>query len=284
MRLNENLFRDMNAKGLSRKELAEVFGVSIWTVGAWRKRLGLKQVHTPKTCEYCKGEFVASRNLYSRYCSETCRNKAFHINTERHTLKCKNCGVEFTSARNKKLHCSDYCATEYRKNTLTNWVEKEKELNRRQHKAITSLRNALQNTVSRMKVCDMCQKEFIMNHDGNKVKYCKVCINDAYKLRRRSYNRIDKDRRLRLNGKPDYSITLEKLHKKDNGVCYLCNKQTDYEDFKITEEGYFIAGENYPSIDHVMPIAKGGEHQWDNVRLAHRHCNAIKNDKLYDFI
>ena len=43
----------------------------------------------------------------------------------------------------------------------------------------------------------------------------------------------------------------------------------------------FICGNNYPTIDHVIPLAKGGMHSWDNVRLAHHNCNSIKGDRLY---
>ncbi|MDT2396282.1 HNH endonuclease [Enterococcus avium] len=37
-------------------------------------------------------------------------------------------------------------------------------------------------------------------------------------------------------------------------------------------------------MDHVIPISKGGTHSWDNVRLAHRHCNAIKRDALLKYL
>jgi len=40
----------------------------------------------------------------------------------------------------------------------------------------------------------------------------------------------------------------------------------------------FIAGNMYPSIDHVVPLSRGGLHEWGNVKLAHRICNSIKKD------
>ena len=33
------------------------------------------------------------------------------------------------------------------------------------------------------------------------------------------------------------------------------------------------------SIDHVIPISKGGTKKFDNLRIAHRICNNIKGDK-----
>lgn len=34
------------------------------------------------------------------------------------------------------------------------------------------------------------------------------------------------------------------------------------------------------SWDHVIPIARGGRHEQDNVRLTHLRCNLWKNDRL----
>ncbi len=34
------------------------------------------------------------------------------------------------------------------------------------------------------------------------------------------------------------------------------------------------------SLDHVMPLARGGEHAIDNVQAAHLRCNVRKGVKL----
>lgn len=76
----------------------------------------------------------------------------------------------------------------------------------------------------------------------------------------------------------DNDITLQSLYKRDGGVCYLCGKPCRYDDY-VTKDGTFIAGDWYPSIDHVIALANGGEHSWENVRLAHRLCNSRKSDR-----
>lgn len=78
----------------------------------------------------------------------------------------------------------------------------------------------------------------------------------------------------------DKSITLVKLYKRDNGVCYLCGGVCDWNDCRYEGET-FIAGNNYPSVEHVVPLSKGGKHVWSNVRLAHRLCNTLKRDGVY---
>lgn len=39
-------------------------------------------------------------------------------------------------------------------------------------------------------------------------------------------------------------------------------------------------GSMYPTVDHIIPISRGGTHTWNNVRLVCRGCNASKKDKI----
>jgi 5-methylcytosine-specific restriction endonuclease McrA len=75
----------------------------------------------------------------------------------------------------------------------------------------------------------------------------------------------------------DPSITLKKLYERDGGVCQICGEPCDWND---TEWGSH--GPTYPSIDHIVPRAKGGEHKWSNVQLAHCICNSRKRDLMGD--
>lgn len=105
-------------------------------------------------------------------------------------------------------------------------------------------------------------------------KYCsKKCADRAHSKTK------EHRRRMRLaNVTIDKDITVEGLFRRDKGICYICGGKCDYEDYTV-RDGIFIAGDWYPSIDHVKPISKGGLHRWDNVRLAHRHCNTLKGAK-----
>lgn len=73
----------------------------------------------------------------------------------------------------------------------------------------------------------------------------------------------------------DTNITLKKVYDKFDGVCQLCGEKTDWED---VINGHIR--KNYPTVDHVVPLSKGGTHTWDNVQLAHMACNSKKHDKL----
>lgn len=88
---------------------------------------------------------------------------------------------------------------------------------------------------------------------------------------------------LQTHGDFDEDISLARLHQRDGGVCYICGNVTDYNDIEKRDNGDYIAGVSYPSVDHVIPLAAGGTHTWDNVRLAHVWCNSIKSDNM-DFV
>lgn len=77
----------------------------------------------------------------------------------------------------------------------------------------------------------------------------------------------------------DLTITLRGVFDRDTGRCRLCGGLCDYDDF-ILRDGVTIVGEGYPSIDHITPLSRGGTHTWDNVQLAHMHCNRVKSNKL----
>ena len=86
--------------------------------------------------------------------------------------------------------------------------------------------------------------------------------------------------RAKVNGRIDWSISLNKLIQRDRGVCALCGQPVDLNAYHMTAEGYFIAHDLYPSIDHMIPLSRGGTHSWENVQLAHFRCNALKGNAI----
>lgn len=102
---------------------------------------------------------------------------------------------------------------------------------------------------------------------------------DCLKISKRKENKAKEiKRRAKLSG-GDWSITLEDLYNRDGGVCYICGRVCDWNDYEIKGDA-FIAGDNYPSIEHVIPLSRGGSHIWENVRLSCRRCNYLKRDSI----
>lgn len=192
-------------------------------------------------CEHCA---KVARIERIKLEEERQRNKVRKENEYTETT-CAVCGAIFTRQGNAQKYCSDKC--------------RDKAAGIKQE--IT-------------KVCKECGKEYA-TASGNQ-KYCgKKCLNK----RKNRVNNLNKNKRMTLNGKADYSITLEKLIKRHKNTCHICGEKCSNNDYIISDDGYFIAGNLYPSIDHVLPISKGGRHVWSNVKLAHRQCNSMKSDK-----
>ncbi len=74
----------------------------------------------------------------------------------------------------------------------------------------------------------------------------------------------------------DPAVTLRDLVKKVGLKCSICGGMCDWSDRGWNE----FCGPTYPSIDHIVPMARGGGHVWSNVQVAHMICNSRKGDRL----
>lgn len=215
-------------------------------------------------------EYVDSESNFKSKC-----RKCGHIQ-ERHAqctrpfkakreIICDNCAGQRKIA-NKELRKVKSELNKRTKEVIGKVISKtQKELKKR-------LREVQKEINTRETTCCKCGKTF--KTDKN-VKFCsKTCAN-------RHHNKTKEIRRRKrevINGKHD-DISLEVLIKREKNKCHICNGKCNKKDYTLTEEGHFIVGSNYPSIDHVVPLSKGGTHTWDNVKLAHHYCNTIKSNK-----
>lgn len=69
-------------------------------------------------------------------------------------------------------------------------------------------------------------------------------------------------------------ISKSALKKKFGTKCYYCEKEMD---FSVGVGRKF--NRDMATIEHLIPLARGGEHTWENTVLACRHCNISKNAK-----
>ncbi len=66
----------------------------------------------------------------------------------------------------------------------------------------------------------------------------------------------------------DHSIVFEAV----DYICQQCGIACD-------KEAVYPA-KDFPSLDHIIPLSKGGEHSYNNVQLLCLECNLRKSDKL----
>lgn len=195
-------------------------------------------------------------------------------------IMCKDClGVVRRSKESLKPSRSKILYCPYCQETLNGMADKAKQERRDNYlKTIEEARKAKaekekEKELSRHHVCARCGSPFIGK--SSRGMYCsELCSRRAHDSAK------EHNRRVRMKSKGE-NISLELLIKRDKGICWICNKATDSNDYMVRESGAFVVGNNYPSIDHVLALSKGGKHTWANVRLAHHICNTRKHAKLF---
>lgn len=189
------------------------------------------------------------------------------------TIKCLKCNTIYNySATNLRHRNKIFCKTceQKQKEQIKRQRHEEKAKERKDKRLLVELEKALNSEQISMCVCKQCGGIVI----GNK-NFCSVSCYKKYDSKKREIRRRIK---IQDNGNADYTISLERLIKRDNNICYLCGQKCNLEDYTY-RGNTFIAGNYYPSIEHVIPLSKGGTHTWNNVKLAHRICNSMKGNK-----
>lgn len=59
----------------------------------------------------------------------------------------------------------------------------------------------------------------------------------------------------------------QRLREEYKGICALCQ-----EPVKELQQG---------SVDHIIPISKGGSNRRSNLQYTHRRCNTFKGNEIY---
>jgi len=244
---------------------------------------------TPQTVkQYCRGENIGYAN--GRGSNETLEEReerardliesrwpqwkyigGYTGSDDKVLIECRKCGSLVAKSMISFRHYAyakpcPYCSSAYVRFTLRidtfmcHWEAEEKERIRRA--------NSRGRHVERYFEPHNCQ---VCGKVTTRKKYCsKQCshkaLNALTEVRKRRFMKtkvVDKD------------ITLHKLYERDNGICWICGLMCNYGDYVRTDKA-FIAGNMYPSIDHIIPRCRGGEHSWTNIKLAHRKCNTAR--------
>lgn len=253
------------------------------------KDAGIKQKFLRKVieCKFCGTNYETS-DVKTKFCSDNCRGKHNKRTTLRTIRTCGHCGKKFKTYKSK--YCSEECRYPNQSNQLHKIRNSRKMyyiscigcnkrfITRRRRKYCNKECDYKCNYVSKAKThsikCTECGK-----HKEVSFKRKKFCSDTCSKKYANRENYLRRERLKRLNGKIHWDISIERLMKRDGKRCYLCGVKVDIKDISVIDNN-MIHGDMYPSIDHVIPLAKEGTHTWDNVRLAHRLCNSIKSDKV----
>ncbi len=123
--------------------------------------------------------------------------------------------------------------------------------------------------------CSACRKEEV----GQYAKLCDVCRTSRAKARRQAFGKKQRQKygknwrtRARVLGVPWEKVDRVKVFERDGWRCQIC----------LVDTPMVLMGTNSqtsPTLDHRLPISKGGPHTYANLQCACRACNTRKGDK-----
>lgn len=265
--------REYKAQGHTNKEVAEHFGIAYETAknicrGIAPQIIGHPNQNTKQT-EKEKREYVEKQlPLVFSYHSG-------YIDCDHHVnLKCKICGTVFDVSmvsirKGNNIECPVCKKADMEDKAKREQARKEKAKAEKQIQIRDRLiqKEAERQAKTRTVRCEVCGQMFTTLYQA-KV----TCSSECSKKRSNRIASHRKDSRISKDKRIDKNITVITLYQRDKGVCWICGGKCDLDDYIIKDEA-FVCGDSYPSVDHVIPVCEGGEDSWQNVRLAHRHCN-----------
>lgn len=128
------------------------------------------------------------------------------------------------------------------------------------------------------KFCSARCQQLYYRHDGEIPQSftCAICGGefpmeeaDGKRRQRRLNSRVTQCRRCRIDRRK-HGVSVEWLARRDGTDCSICGEPVD-----MTAR---LPDQMCPSVDHVIPRAKGGTNDPENLALAHFTCNRIKSD------
>lgn len=199
--------------------------------------------------EYVRGFTGCDGRITARYkeCGHELNFSLITIRHRQHSKECPICKQITVKTEREKLE-----------------KQKKKEKEKREFETQIKKINYEQ---MKIKECPVC-RTFYFGFDNSL-----TCSDECNQTRRKRYtNRYKEIRKKKCKTKESREINLVSLFNRDKGICWLCGKPCDMS--LKPNDNY------YPSIDHVFPVSLGGKDTWGNVKLAHRICNVLKQNKI----
>jgi 5-methylcytosine-specific restriction endonuclease McrA len=296
---------DYYLQGHTCREICEKYGISIVQFDNERRIRGIT-----KSEEQRKQSWAASLKKGSEKSNETKKMRAKQNRIDRldslgfdyvsesdkkGRVRCRKCGFEFErtfqNLRCGNVVCSE-CAKVQKAAEEQARKKEQEELKAKQEAeriaknplGLSSYQLSIQEKYDAIHVCEVCGKQYTLRErmQNGDTKYCRdsgCCSNEctkkrarkAQKIRERGY-RNHKGRARKYGCAFDSSVTLKALVRRNGLRCAICGEMCDPNDHEWTKH----FGPTSPTIDHIIPMAKGGGHIWDNVQVAHAICNSTK--------
>jgi len=208
--------------------------------------------HKHANCVKCGSELTkAQRRNSHAFCSKECKG------TIAIAVDCCVCGKPVKRgirelAKRGKACCGLSC-----QRTLINQSGLSASCLRYQlielRKSLKKCREIL-NEIDSIRRCKRCGKY------TKRKKFCSSICGNRHKKRRR--------RALMADAMTDNSISEHEIYQRDGYKCWICNRDV--------VDAYDNTNPLQATLDHVIPLSKGGAHMRDNLACCCRQCNCRK--------
>jgi hypothetical protein len=96
---------------------------------------------------------------------------------------------------------------------------------------------------------------------------CGVCKRCQKRRKRRLYGENHRQRARHFGVRYEH-VDAQRVFERDRWCCQLCGRKVN--------RAVKYPHPDYPSLDHVIPMSRGGDHGYANVQCAHFLCNSTK--------
>jgi hypothetical protein len=204
-----------------------------------------------RNCVVCGKPFEAWAKRSRNLCSDACEHKHKFVSEKTVLYKtCVTCKKEFVTNRSKKTVCTECVARSNERIA----ARKKKEANRNYFPE---------------KKCLVCGSVFV---DSSLTRNKKVCSRKCTHKADRDKHNYSAKRRAIIFGANHIPYSRADVFERDGYTCYLCGLPLD---MTSTMPAYFSA-----TVDHVVPLSRGGQDNLSNVRAAHLICNMRKSNRV----
>lgn len=223
------------------------------------------------TCTTCEVTFISARaaGTRDRYCSDRCRNRRPRGKVQQ---QCEACGATFRANYTGQRTCGRWCGSfiknGYWPRTALRWCQTcgtPAATWGQTRCSCHAQREPSKYPSCRVFVtcCQMCATWFCSPYT---ISTCSaVCAQE----KEREDKRQSKDRRrAAFRGAFVEKVYRKRIYERDGWRCKLCGKKVK-RDAKVPHP---LA----PTLDHIVPLACGGQHEAANCQTAHYLCNSRK--------
>jgi hypothetical protein len=185
---------------------------------------------------------------------------------------CVGCGRRCIRGENVPIRANRWCSKSCAKNHLrsasptpTKIQRKRAELARRDRGLASRRRRTWQQST-----CGECGSRFLVPARATDATCSRVCADGWRRSQVKDGRRRRRARQRGASRRERYS--LRQIAERDRWKCQLCGD--------LVLKSAAVPHPRAPTVDHILPLARGGDDTVANVQLACFRCNCLKGDRV----